>query len=332
MAFALRIPQIAVGSKNCKELWLPPSGAIAVVADILKRVPNLMNGLLSVNKASGITSRDAVNIVQRKLRPTKVGHTGTLDPLATGVLVLTVGKATRLTEYVQRMAKEYVGDFQLGRSSDTEDIEGTVTELEKPPIPTLAELKKALPQFVGTIDQVPPLYSALKVKGRRAYELARSGKIIELAPRRIEVYSLEITHYDYPDLQLRIKCGSGTYVRSLGRDIARAVGSAAVMTSLERTAIGQFHIGNCIPSEDLADVDLGCRLLPMTSAVADLQAVNVSVADIDRLRYGRSIEPAGNLDDSSEAAAIGPDNDLAAILVHRANGWGPVKSFLEQTT
>src|SRR5206468_2581373 len=146
-----------------------------------------------------LTSRDVVNRVQRLVRPHKVGHAGTLDPQATGVLVLALGPATRLVEYVQQMPKTYQATFLLGRTSDTEDIAGTVVELPAPVVPTRAEIETAIPRFLGTIEQRPPAYSALKVAGRRAYELARRGDAVELAPRSIEVHSLEIVRYDYPE-------------------------------------------------------------------------------------------------------------------------------------
>ena len=153
--------------------------------------PLLASGLLNVDKPAGMTSRDAVDLVQRLARPAKVGHAGTLDPLATGVLVICVGAATRLIEYVQRMPKRYVGTFLLGRSSTTEDIEGQVTLLSDPPIPAAAQIEAATEKFVGSLLQRPPAFSALKVAGKRAYDLARRGEAVELKPRPVEVYALK---------------------------------------------------------------------------------------------------------------------------------------------
>ena len=206
------------------------------------RYDTAMFGLLNVHKPAGITSRDVVNRIQRVVRPVKVGHAGTLDPLATGVLVICLGSATRLIEYVQRMPKHYRGTFLLGRKSDTEDIEGEIEVLDAAPQPSIDEIHAALPQFVGTIRQRPPAYSALKVGGKRAYQLARAGQEVQLAARPIEVYSLSLQHYEYPEIVLDIQCGSGTYVRSLGRDLADGLGTGAVMSALERTAIGDFDL------------------------------------------------------------------------------------------
>ena len=154
-----------------------------------------MFGLLNLSKPAGVTSRDLVNRVQRLVKPHKVGHAGTLDPLASGVLVVCLGSATRLIEYVQRMPKRYLATFLLGRQSETEDIEGTVTELVDPPVPTEAQLLAALPNFIGVIQQLPPAFSALKVEGKRAYEMARQGEIPDLKPRPIEVHSIDLIEY-----------------------------------------------------------------------------------------------------------------------------------------
>src|SRR5262245_59991053 len=151
-----------------------------------------MFGLLNVDKPAGMTSRYVVNRVQRLVKPHKVGHAGTLDPLATGVLVVAIGQATRLIEYVQRMSKVYQGVFLLGRTSDTEDVEGQITEHPSAPIPTVADTQAALPGFIGAIEERPPAYSALKVAGRRAHELARRGDTVELLPRTVHIHSLEI--------------------------------------------------------------------------------------------------------------------------------------------
>src|SRR5262249_26447014 len=153
---------------------------------------------------------------------------------------------TRLIDYVQQMPKRYQAVFLLGRSSPTEDIEGVVTELIDPPTPSLAEIESAAVKFVGVIQQRPPAFSALKVDGQRAYKLARRGQTVELQPRPITVYSLQVIDYAYPALTLNIQCSGGTYVRSLGRDLAESLGTSAVMSLLERTAIGSFHVAEAI--------------------------------------------------------------------------------------
>src|SRR6185436_18531746 len=229
-----------------------------------------MFGLLNLSKPSGVTSRDVVNRVQRLVKPHKVGHAGTLDPLASGVLVVCLGPATRLIEYVQRLPKRYLATFLLGRQSETEDIEGTVTELVDPSVPTEAQLRAALPNFIGCIQQLPPAFSALKVEGKRAYDLARQGETPDLKARPIEVHSIDLIEYDYPQLTFDIRCGSGTYVRSLGRDIARALGTEAVMSALTRTEIGPFHLSQALSGDDITPQSIDRAFIPPRMALGTM--------------------------------------------------------------
>lgn len=287
-----------------------------------------MHGILNINKPAGMTSRDVVNRVQRVVRPAKTGHAGTLDPLATGVLVCPVGHGTKLIEYVQRLPKTYEACFLLGRKSETEDIEGEVTVLDDPPRPELAQIEAVLPQFTGKIQQTPPIFSALKVAGKRAYDLARQGKEVELASREIEVYSLTILAYEYPELRMRIECGSGTYVRSLGRDIARAVGTETVMSELVRTAIGSFRIEEAIEVTDPMQRDVIESALASTIlAVQELPHVEIGEEEIVRLSQGKLI----SLDvpkETPEAAAVSHDGGLVAVMVPGKEGmWRTVKNF-----
>jgi len=283
-----------------------------------------MHGLLNVRKPTGMTSRDVVNRIQRLATRLKAGHAGTLDPLASGVLVVGIGAATRLVSYVQAMPKRYRGTFLLGRQSPTEDIDGPVTELTAPPIPTLDGLRAAARSLTGEIQQRPPAFSALKVEGRRAYELARAGKPVDLEPRPVVVYRLDIEAYQYPELRLAVECSSGTYVRSLGRDLAAALNTAAVMSQLQRTAIGDFTIEKSVP---LADLDPGNwldHLLPPLHAVERLPRVVVSDTDAGRIRFGQAIALASPHEGDAEVAAVSAAGRLVAILKPRGRGlWGP---------
>ena len=286
-----------------------------------------MFGVLNVNKPAGITSRDAVNRLQRVVRPAKVGHAGTLDPLASGVLIVCVGPATRLIEYVQRMPKCYRGTFLLGRVSDTEDVDGDVRELPNPPLPTEAEIASRLPQFIGKIMQRPPDYSAVKVAGRRAYKLARAGRAVELASRPVRVDELTIVDYSYPELTLDVCCGSGTYIRSLGRDLAASLNTGAVMASLTRTAIGPYALANGM---DIAVVDQAGvqeQLLPAATAVAQLPRLSLSPAEIEEVSHGRLIDRT-IASGASEIAAVSTTGDLIAILTPRGpDQLGAVRCF-----
>lgn len=286
-----------------------------------------LSGILNVAKPGGMTSRRVVDRVQKLVRPAKAGHAGTLDPLATGVLVVCVGQATRLIDYVQRMPKTYEATFLLGRTSDTEDVEGTVTELVDPPRPTRAEIEAAAQRFLGTIQQRPPAYSALKVEGRRAYDLARAGKEVELAARPVAIYMIELTGYDYPELRVRIRCGSGTYVRSLGRDLAEALGTGAVMSALSRTAVGDFRLEEACDPETLTAEVLVARLHPPSIAVAGLPSVTVDEREVRTLNYGRSIEKQSPAE-TPELAALTADGRLASILEPAGPGrWKPRHNF-----
>lgn len=290
-----------------------------------------MFGLLNLHKPAGKTSRDCVSLVERVVRPCKVGHAGTLDPLATGVLVLGLGPATRLVEYVQRMDKTYRGTFLLGRTSDTEDVTGVVTMLAAPPQPTRGQLEALAGQFVGTIWQRPPDYSAVKVQGRRAYALARQGERVEIAPRPVAIHELRIERYEYPELELSIRCGSGTYVRTLGRDLAKAAGTDCVMSALCRERIGPFGLAEALDIADTnpAQLDRAAieqRLLPARLAVGELRGIEISADEALRLTHGQSI---GRRPDEAalEAAALDPAGEPYAILTAAGDAWRGTKVF-----
>ncbi|MBI1901804.1 MAG: tRNA pseudouridine(55) synthase TruB [Planctomycetia bacterium] len=288
-------------------------------------------GLLNLNKPAGMTSRDVVDVVQDLVRPDRTGHAGTLDPLASGVLVVCVGKATRLIEHVQRMPKRYTATFLLGRQSDTEDAEGNVTLLQNPPVPALEEIRVAADGMTGEIVQRPPAFSAVKVGGQRAYKLARRGQQPELAPRPVVVHHIEIVSYTYPELVLDVECGSGTYVRALGRDLAEKLGTAAVMSALVRTAIGDFRIEDAAEPQALTPDNLAQSLLPPRRAVSMLPAVALSAAQIVRLGHGLAlsgVELPPGLPDGGEAAALDEQGGLAAIVKRDGECLRPVRCFL----
>jgi tRNA pseudouridine55 synthase len=284
-------------------------------------------GLLNLNKPVGRSSRAAVDHVARLVRPDRAGHAGTLDPLASGVLVMCVGQATRLIGYVQQMPKRYTGTFLLGRHSPTEDVEGEVTVEPDAPRPTAAEISRAAAGLTGEILQRPPAYSAIKVAGRRSYDLARAGKPVELKPRPVTVHGIEIVAYEYPQLVLDIECGSGTYVRSLGRDLAAAVGTSAVMSALIRTAVGGFRLAEACDLGELTRENIDQKLLPALSAVESLPRVSLDEVQLKRIGHGLSIElPQQGA--SAELAAIASSGQLAAILQRRVDGsFGPRHNF-----
>ena len=284
-----------------------------------------MHGFLCINKSPNVTSRDSVNAIQRLVRPCKVGHAGTLVPMATGVLVVAIGCATRLIQFVQQMPKTYLGTFELGKTSDTEDITGQVVARVVDLPPTLEEVTQATQPLVGRIMQQPPVYSALKVKGERAYSLSRQGKHVALEPRPVFIHEIEIVRYEFPILQLRIVCGSGTYVRSIGRDIGEALGCGAVMSGLVRTAIGSFLLDESFRAEDVTTAtQMESRLRPLGQAVSHLPRVVVDSRQIKALSFGQKLP----LDASdNQLAAFDEHQTLVAVLTRSDDSYRPSINF-----
>ena len=249
-----------------------------------------VSGVLVLDKQAGISSRQALDRVTRLLPRVKMGHAGTLDPMATGVLVVCAGKATRLIPYVQRMRKEYHATLRLGQRSDTHDLESEVHSVPTPE-PVARELfESCLAKFLGDIQQVPPQHSAVHVAGRRAYELAQAGHAVQLEPRTVCIERLVCTRFEFPDADLEIECSSGTYVRSLVRDIGDGLGCGAVMTRLVRTAIGTFHLKDAIRSNELTMSRVLESLRPTADAVRELPTVRAPAERLDEIRHGRAIE------------------------------------------
>lgn len=279
-----------------------------------------MDGFLIIDKPPRFTSRDVVNIVQRLVRPIRVGHAGTLDPLATGVLVVALGSATRLVQYVQQASKSYRAVFLLGRRSPTEDVDSAVEELADAPVPTSESLVEAGRHFIGPIMQRPPAYSAVHVAGRRAYDLARKGKTVDLAPRPVHVYDLRVLEYRYPRLEAEITCGSGTYIRSLGRDWAESLGTSAVMQSLVRTAVGSFQLGDALALDSLTAESLATHLLPMRRGAETVRRIDLDSSRSRAIALGQFIDDPVNLGPQDELAAFDPTGELIAIVRKRPDG------------
>jgi tRNA pseudouridine55 synthase len=208
-----------------------------------------MFGFLIVDKPKGLTSYDVVEKIKLKVpKRIKVGHTGTLDPLATGVLIVAVGRATRLSEYLLKREKSYVVEGIFGYSSETYDIDGELKKVECPEVPR-ESLTGVLKNFTGTIKQVPPPFSAIRIKGKRAYQLAREGKKVQLPEREVTIYKLELLEYSYPKFKLFVRCSSGTYIRSLIHDLGRALSCDAVVSELRRVCIGNICEKEAVPLE-----------------------------------------------------------------------------------
>jgi tRNA pseudouridine55 synthase len=213
-----------------------------------------MNGFLNLNKPSGFTSHDCVARVRKILRTKRVGHGGTLDPAATGVLPIAVGRATRLLQYLSP-DKAYRGTVRFGVRTATDDLEGEVLSSAPCPHLTLADIQAVLPQFLGKVQQIPPSYSAIQVDGKRLYDLARAGEIVEAPVRTVEVYRIEVLDWrsgDYPELDVAIACGTGTYIRAIARDLGEVLHTCGTLAALERTLSNGFELANSVTLEDLA--------------------------------------------------------------------------------
>lgn len=278
-----------------------------------------LRGFLVCDKPAGVTSRDVVNWVQRRMRhdfPTvrklKVGHTGTLDPLATGVLVIAIGAATRLTDQVHTLAKRYRGTFRLGAFSDSGDIDGEVIEDVSKPIPGAAQLADACKSFTGVIEQVPPAHSAIHIDGVRAYQRVRRGEKVCMPSRTVEIHDLRLIRYEPPRFTIDVRCGGGTYIRTLGIDIAKSAGSVAVMTELVRTSIGDFHLDEALSREQLETAELTQHLRPLVEAFPTDQRLGVDSAEAIELSHGRPI--ANRWRASGRRAATDENHQVLAVV------------------
>ncbi len=248
-----------------------------------------VSGLVVVDKPRGITSRMAVDRVIRAAGRVRAGHAGTLDPLASGVLVVCLGSATRLVEEVQAQPKSYRTVVRLGARSDTLDADGQVEEAIDPRPPSREELEAAIGPMVGEVDQVPPGYSALKVGGRRAYDLARTGQAVILAARRVRIDRIGIVRYEWPYLELEVDCGSGTYIRSIARDVGEAVGCGGLVDVLIRTRIGPFVLDDAISVDALTPETLAAAIRPTVEATAGMPRRSLDPDEIAAIAAGRSI-------------------------------------------
>ena len=279
------------------------------------------DGLLVVDKPGGMTSRAALDRALRWFpRRTRMGHTGTLDPLATGVLVLCAGSATRLAEYVQRMPKTYRTTLHLGARSDTDDADGAVTVVANAVVPSNEMLKARLSKFIGTIEQVPPAFSAAKVTGRRAYDLARQGEQVDLRPRPVRIDRIDVHHFEYPKLELEIHCGKGTYIRSLARDLGERLGCGAYVKRLRRTAVGPFTERDAI-SLDADMTTARSKLQPLDAALIGMPRVTLSGPEVNLIAQGRSLENVTmEAADASEVGLFDHAGSLVAVAEYDKAG------------
>jgi tRNA pseudouridine55 synthase len=294
---------------------------------------NLVSGVLVVDKPIGLTSHDVVQVIRRGTGIRRAGHTGTLDPRASGVLVVLIGPAVRLSEYVSASDKRYQATIRLGSSTDTYDADGRITASFPVDSITEEQFNEHLQQFVGEIEQVPPPYSAVKVKGRKAYEMAREGEEVDLAPRIINVYSLEILEWAPPEAVVDVYCSSGTYVRSLANDLGKSLGAGAHLVGLRRTKSGRFTLRDAVPLRRLQEsFDAGNwyrYLIPAAEALADWPMVELDADQVELIRHGHRIpaEPG----QTGWVRGVSQQGDLVGLLEldSETQEWQPRKVFFQ---
>lgn len=286
-----------------------------------------MDGLLNLNKPRGLTSHDVVDRVRAIARQREVGHAGTLDPMATGVLLICLGRATRLAEFLINSPKQYRARVRLGITTDTDDAEGRILT-ERPVDVDRAAVEAALAAFRGPILQVPPTYSALKRDGQPLHRLARRGVTVEREARPVEIYQLELTDWAPPELTLEVLCSPGTYIRALARDLGERLGCGAHLSGLVRLASGDFRLEDAVELEEVTTERLPSLLLPPDMALQRYPALHLSESEARRVRHGGNVPgPPPTSDGPFLARAYGPDGAFLAVLEYRADRgeWHPRK-------
>lgn len=252
----------------------------------------MLKGILNVNKEKGISSARVVSLVRRALNMKKVGHTGTLDLEASGVLPIVIGKATRVSDYMMTMDKVYETELILGAKTDTLDAAGEIIE-KSDKVVTKEEFLQVMKTFKGEIDQIPPMYSALKVNGKKLYDLAREGVEIERKKRKVNIYDIELLDFAFPKATIRVTCSKGTYIRTLVDDIGEKLGSLAYVNELARVRVGELDIKESIKSQDLLEIpkeDLINKLYPIDTALKDFDKIILDRKYLDNLVNGQIVE------------------------------------------
>lgn len=289
------------------------------------------DGIIPIDKPAGWTSHDVVARMRRLLRQKRVGHAGTLDPAATGVLPICFGQATRVVEYLSESGKAYRATITFGVETDTYDAEGTIIAThDLPPDLDRAAIEAVLPRFIGDIMQVPPMYSALKRDGQRLYDLARAGVTVDLAPRPVHIASLTIISWSPPDLTLEIECGKGTYIRSLAHDLGAVLGPGAHLKQLVRTRVGPFALARAVSlerlAEALADGSWDRWIYAPDEALLDWRAAILADTNEQRLRHGQMLA-FPSITEAARLRAYSVDGRFLGMLERAGEVWKPAKVF-----
>lgn len=300
----------------------------------------MLNGIINIYKEAGFTSHDVVAKMRGICKQKKIGHTGTLDPQATGVLPVCLGSGTGLCDMLTNKDKEYVAELLLGVETDTQDVTGAVLS-EKEVHLTEEEVSAAIMSFVGTYGQVPPMYSALKVNGKKLYELARAGKTVEREAREVTIHEIEILEMNLPVVKLRVACSKGTYIRTLCADIGEKLGVGGTMKSLKRTRVGQFTLEKAVTLKELEEIrdrnGFGEILFPVESAFSDCPKLHIKEEVARLLENGNAILPSQTEENVVYEAGAWVrmarcDDSFAGVYAYvpEKDWYKPVKMFLER--
>lgn len=275
-----------------------------------------LKGILPVNKPQGWTSFDVVNKIKHIIyqKGLKIGHLGTLDPMATGVLLVTVGKATKLFDLMQQKSKTYLATFEFGYETDTLDATGTKVS-ESLNLPTRQQIEEILPSFIGQIEQIPPKYSAKSINGKRAYDLARANQQFDLKPCKVNIYDLDIIDFSKNCLTLKVVCGSGTYIRAIGRDIAEKLKTFATMTSLIRTDIDNFNIKNCVDIQSINEQNIAENMFKIKNVLSQ-PVLKLGQPETGKILNGQSVKIEK---DDGLYQLIGENDTIALVQIKDFN-------------
>ena len=282
------------------------------------------NGIILVDKPADWTSHDVVAKLRGILHERRVGHSGTLDPMATGLLTVFVGRATRAVQFAETYNKRYVASLRCGYSTDTQDTSGRVTA-QTGISPTEAELTDVLPEFTGEISQIPPMYSAIKVSGKKLYELARKGETVERKPRTVNISELRLVGHDGDDFVLSVSCSKGTYIRTLCNDIGERLGCLACMSALRRTNAGPFDVRDAHTLSEIAE-DPERYIIPVDSLFSEHPAIELSAAQTAKLKCGNILNVSAK---NGTYRVYGENGDFLALANVSAGKLKTIKSFFE---
>ncbi len=280
-----------------------------------------LNGVLLIDKPREVTSHDVVLKIRRLLRQKRVGHTGTLDPMATGLLVLCLGKATSLSDFFIGLTKEYLGEILLGRESDTYDSEGEVHVIEEHPVVSLERVRAIFAELEGEQEQTPPPFSAIKVKGKKLYEYARRGEKVEVPSRRVVIYEITVKAFHKDRIEFSARVSSGTYIRSIAHEVGRRLRCGALLSSLRRTRIGNFHVNDAvrIDTDSFSEASIQNNLRSPFDACESFPRVVVDTEGVNNLSNGRSVESGsilhiiGTIEEGESVPVFSPQKTLLAI-------------------